>query len=385
MKGTRREFFGQSAKIIATGIIGSTVLGKLGQAAVSQEKTVPTEPAGPLHPNVEYRTLGRTGLKISTLSMGSMGTTENVVRYAMDQGINFIHTADHYGKPIYEIGKAFKGNKLKEKVYLGLKVTWTYSKPGNDVLLDKFLKILNRDYIDIIFFNLHKGRIVDKPEQVADPELKAAFERWKKKGKVRFMGLTTHGGMKERMELALKTGWYDCLMPIYNLSLRDSYLDILKKCEKEKVGLIAMKSKADENNTAPIPVLLKDKALTTVCKTLASFSAVKKYLEAAREKVTDAEVKKEISLAGKTSFGRCAMCGACTGACQNGLAVNDIVRSVDYYVDAMKDYDAGQMNYRFIDAQGNADRCLDCGRCEKACPNRVPVRSFIKRAKEIFV
>jgi uncharacterized protein len=385
MKGTRRDFFGQSAKILATGIIGSTVLNKIGRAEVLEGNNTPTSQPALLHPGVDYRTLGRTGLKISTVSLGSMHTTENVVRYAMDQGINFIHTADHYGKPIFEIGKAFKGNKLKNKVYLGLKVTWNYGKPGNDVLLDKFLKILNREYIDIMFFNFHKGRVVDKPQQVSDPEIKTAFERWKKHGKVRFMGLTTHGGMKERMELALQTGWYDCLMPAYDLSMRDSYLDIFKKCEKEKVGLIAMKTKVPEDDTASIGVLLKDKALTTVCKTMSSLSAVKKYLEAARVKVTDADEQRVRTLAGKISTGRCAMCGACTGACQGGLAVNDIVRSVDYYVDTMKDYESGQMNYNFIEAQGNADHCLDCGRCEKICPNRVPVRSFIKRAKEIFV
>ncbi len=384
MKGTRRDFFGQSAKIIAGGILGSTVLNKIAQAEILDKQPDATTQPESGHPNVEYRTLGRTGLKISTISMGgSGGTSENVARYALDQGINFVHTADHYGKSFVEMGKALKGNK--HKVFVGLKVTWNFDKPGNDVLLTKFLKTLNREYADILFFNFHKGRVLDNLEQVSDPKVKEAFDRWKKAGKVRFMGLTTHGGMKERMDLALKTGWYDCLMPIYDLSMRESYLDIFKKCEKQNIGLIAMKTRVSESNTTPIPVLLKDKALTTICKSLGSFIAVKKYLAASREKVTEDEARKTLETAGKISLGRCAMCGVCTGACSNGLAVNDIVRSVDYYVDTMKDYETGKLHYGFIDAQGNADHCLDCGQCEKACPNRVPVRSFVKRAKEIFV
>ncbi len=371
MKGTRREFLGRSAKLIASGIVGSSVLNAIAQA---ESKPTTSQPA---NTNVELRPLGRTGLKISVISVGSIGTTENVVRYALDNGINFVHTSIQYGngKDIREVGKGIKGRA--NKVYLGLKVTWKWNT-DND--LNKSLKLLGRDYVDVIFFQIHNN-----PALVASPEAKETFERWKKQGKVRFMGLTSHGGMKECMKSALATGWYDCLMPAYDLSMRDDFLEIFLKCEKQKVGIVAMKTKISEDNTSPIPVMLKDKALTTICKSLRTLNDVKKYLEAAREKITDADTLRTMNNFALSRIGRCTMCGTCTAACPNGLAVNDIVRSVDYYVDTMQDLDAGRMNYEFIDRNCNADRCADCGKCEKACPNRVPVRSFIERSRKIFV
>ncbi|NLE30398.1 MAG: hypothetical protein GX629_12090 [Phycisphaerae bacterium] len=83
--------------------------------------------------------------------------------------------------------------------------------------------------------------------------------------------------------------------------------------------------------------------------------------------------------------GRCRMCGQCTSACPNALAVSDIVRSVDYYVDAMRDYDAGRLNYQMISSSANAACCADCGQCERVCPNRVPIRSLVRRSREMFV
>jgi len=154
MKGTRRDFFGQSAKLIATGIIGSSIIDKVAQATEPVKRTdTPTSKPSP----VELRTLGKTGLKISVISCGSIGTSENVVRYAMDHGINFIHTSYDYngGKSIREVGKALKG-KNRNKAILGLKVVWNWSQ---DEILNRSLKLMGRDYVDIIFFNIHTIRL----------------------------------------------------------------------------------------------------------------------------------------------------------------------------------------------------------------------------------
>jgi len=377
MKGTRREFLGQSAKVLASGIIGSAILNK----TVRGEETT-TQPSASSQPTsksgIEYRTLGRTGLKVSVMSLGSIGTNENTVRYAVDQGINFIHTSIDYGsgKAIREVGKGIKG-KDPDKSMIGLKVVWNWAAKG-DGTLDKSLKILGRDHVDVIFFNIHND-----PEKVASEQAKEAFDRWKKAGKVRYMGLTTHGGMKECMLSALETGWYDVLMPSYNLSLREELLDVFNKAQKKNVGIVLMKTKVSEKDLEPIPAMLKD-PVTTICKGMHTFSEVKAYIQASKQEMAAGDVARVIRLASLRAMGRCTMCGTCTGACKNGLAVNDIVRSVDYYVDTMGDYEAGQEVYRGIDEQWNAMNCGDCGACEKACPNRVPVRSYIRRSKEMF-
>jgi hypothetical protein len=374
MKATRREFLETSAKMIASGVVGVSVLGKTALAAKAEPVQTQKDPTSKPSP-VELRTLGRTGLKVSVISVGTIGTSENVVRYALDQGINFIHTSMNYGKAIYEVAKGIKG--WKNDLYMGLKVTWDWNSDDD---LNKCLKILGRDYVDVIFFNIHND-----PGRVASPEAKETFERWKKQGKVKYMGLTTHSGMKACMESALKTDWYDVLMPSYTPSMRDDYLDIFEKAEKQKVGIVAMKTKISEDDPQAIPVLLKDQAVTTICKSLRTLSSVRTYIEESKKKVSATEADRVLRLATTMGLGRCVMCGACTGACPNGLAVNDIVRSVDYYLDAMNDFEAGKMNYGFIAEAQSAFQCGDCGACEKVCPNRVPIRSFIRRSKEIFV
>jgi len=67
-------------------------------------------------PNLEYRTLGRTGLKITAVSMGVMNCSDPaVLQRAFDLGINFYDTADCYmrGKNEEMVGKVFQGRREK--------------------------------------------------------------------------------------------------------------------------------------------------------------------------------------------------------------------------------------------------------------------------------
>jgi len=375
MKGTRREFFGQSGKLVASGIAGSMMLTRV--AGGKTATTTPTTTQAADKDAIEMRTLGRTKLKVSVLTAGTGSTNADVLRYAMDSGINFVHTAPNYsgGKSIAEVGKALKGRKDKDKIVIGLKMTW---KLSSDEEFDKALKTLGRKHVDILFFPRHR------PDQVSDKRLRDAFLRWHKQGKARFMGLTSHGAMEKCLQAALATGWYDCLMPAYTLSKRKGFLKIFEACQKQKIGLVAIKTGISPGKASAVPVLLRDKALTTICRTLSKLREVKSYIEASRKKVKQAQADRLIELAEVAAVGRCEMCGRCTEACPNGLAVNDLVRSVDYYVDRMKDYQAGKQAYAEIDSVANATNCLDCGQCEKVCPNRVPVRHFVYRSREMF-
>jgi len=372
MKGTRREFLGQSAKLVASGVVGGAVL-----ARSAEGKQMPTTTQAASQEKIEKRTLGRTGLKISVIGAGTSRISENVLRYALAGGVNFIHTSSRYkgGKSIREVAKALKGTKDKDKIVIGLKRAW---HRDDDKELDAALKILGRDYVDIMFFPIHD------PDKVKSRWAKDLFDHWKKRGKVKFMGLTMHKSMVKCMEAALSVGWYDCLMPAYDLSRRKAYLKVFEECQKHNIGLVAMKTKISPGNTDAVPVLLRDKMVTTLCKTLRTLDDVKSYLQAATRKVERAEAERVTELAEVAALGRCVMCGECTGSCPGGLAVNDLVRSVDYYVDTMHDYDLGKETYDEIGAQANASHCLDCGECEKVCPNQVPIRHFVRRAREMF-
>jgi len=373
MKSSRRQFLGDSAKILAGGLVGSSLLARSASAA-GPASAPATEPAK--GSPIPKRTLGRTGLKVTVITLGTINTDENVVRYALDEGINYMHTSLGYlrGRAIEELGKGIAGKR--DKVYLGLKVTWP---PDQDAQLDRCLKILKTDYVDVLFFNIHAN-----PESVESPALREGFERWKKQGKARFCGLTTHGTEKPCMEAALRAGWYDCLMPKYRLDDRASYKAILDECEKKKIGMLAMKTNLRPGDAASLAAFLQDPGCTTVTRTMKTLQEAKEFIDMARAKPTQAEIDQAIRTAELAAIGRCGLCGTCSAACPNHLATADLVRCVDYYVDTLGAPDVARETYEALDPSCRPDRCADCGRCEQACPKGVPVRHFIKRARELF-
>ncbi len=373
MKCTRREFLGKSTKLAASGLLGTAILG-------CESGTVPTESQEEIDysalPPVTMRTLGRTGLDVSSISLGTVGTNENTIRYGIKNGINFIHTSPEYsgGRSMREVAKAIKGQR--DKVFLGLKVIWNWDR---DDELHKSLKVLGTDYVDIAFFNIHND-----PKLVASRKVKSTFAKWKKQGYARFLGLTTHGGMKECMEAALETNWYDCLMPTYQIHQRKHYRDLLKKCEENNIGIIAMKTKINPSKSDLVPVFLRDRPITTLCRTMTSLREVAVYIHATTKQISSEESLTIMRRESLASVGRCVMCGACTLNCPDGLAVSDVVRCVDYYVDTMGDYHIGKENYLAIGSQTAFNNCDRCGVCEDLCPNNVPIRNYVKRSKEMF-
>ena len=97
---------------------------------------------------MEYRTLGRSGVKVSPLCLGAMNfggpTSEKVsmkiINRALDEGINFIDTANIYngGESERVVGKALKENGKRDKVVLATKVHGTMGDGPNDRDLSRY-------------------------------------------------------------------------------------------------------------------------------------------------------------------------------------------------------------------------------------------------------
>ena len=140
-------------------------------------------------PQLAYRTLGRTGLKVTTLSFGAMLTPEyEVIRAGLDSGINYVDTARRYlnGRSESIVGRAIQG--IRDKIYLATK-TKPDSNTREAIIADveTSLKSLGTDYIDVIqLHNLTDGK------RAFIPEVREAYATLRKQGKVRFLGVTTH-------------------------------------------------------------------------------------------------------------------------------------------------------------------------------------------------
>lgn len=204
-------------------------------------------------------TLGKTGIKTTLLGMGTgfnggnrssaitrAGNAESVIRYAFDKGIRFFDCADTYGTHPF-IVKAFKDIR-REKYVLSSKI-WVSQggipepeRPDADVVVERFRKELNTDYIDIIQIHC----MTSPTWTVQQKKQMDILENLKAKGIIRAHGVSVHS--LQAMEAALASPWVDVIHARINpfgeaMDSKDSQkvTELIGKLHKEGKGVIGMK------------------------------------------------------------------------------------------------------------------------------------------------
>ena len=212
---------------------------------------------------MHYKNLGRTGLKVSELCLGTMTfgwTSDEKNAYAVfdaayDAGINFIDTADVYtswaqGNP-GGVAETYIGNwltaskKPRDQIILATKVRAKMGDGPNDEGLGRVhmmqaveasLRRLQTDYID-----LYQSHSPD--DTVPIQETLRAYDDLVRQGKVRYIGASNYNAW--RLMKALWTSdknnlaRYDCLQPRYNLVWRAEFeRELMEVCRTEGVGVI---------------------------------------------------------------------------------------------------------------------------------------------------
>jgi len=215
---------------------------------------------------VEYRTLGRTGIRIAPLCLGSDNFGDatppeeavKIINRALDVGINLIDTGDVYAEGESEriIGETIKNRKCRHQVLIATKVDHGRRKRG--VSLDEFtptygtndhgasrlniiksceisLKRLQTDYLDL--YQIHR----QSPE-IAIEETLGALSDLVRQGKVRYIGCTTHPSwaVMEAILVSELKGYvrYATEQPPYNLLDRRIENELLPMAEKYGLGII---------------------------------------------------------------------------------------------------------------------------------------------------
>ena len=182
---------------------------------------------------MEYRQLGRTGVKVSPLCLGTMNfggpTNEKdsiaIINRTLDGGINFVDTANVYnaGESERIVGKALKDNGQRDQVVLATKVYGTMGDGPNDQGVSRYhiikacedsLRRLQTDHIDL--YQLHRP-----PLGVPQDETLRAFDDLVRSGKVRYIGCSTHPAWMVMEALAVSEKYnlarYISEQPPYNL------------------------------------------------------------------------------------------------------------------------------------------------------------------------
>jgi aryl-alcohol dehydrogenase-like predicted oxidoreductase len=203
---------------------------------------------------MQYRTLGRTGVKVSPLCLGAMNfggsTTEAdsiaIINRALDGGINFIDTANVYNKGESEriVGKALKENSLREKIVLATKVHGNMGDGPNESGNSRYhivqacedsLRRLRTDHIDL--YQLHRPSLT-----LPQDETLRAFDDLIRAGKVLYIGCSTHPAWMVMEALSMSKrhhiARYISEQPPYNLLDRRIENELVPLCQKYGLAIL---------------------------------------------------------------------------------------------------------------------------------------------------
>lgn len=210
---------------------------------------------------MDYRNLGRTGLKVSPLCLGTMtyGTPQwrdwvlddrqsrPFIEQALNAGINFFDTADMYSDGASEevVGRALRDFARREEVVLATKV---YNPTGNRTpneqglsrkhiyhAIDASLTRLGMDYVDL--YQTHRWDY-DTPIE----ETMEALHEVVKAGKARYIGASSMHAWQfaKAQRVAEKNGWtrFSTMQPMVNLIYREEEREMIPQCIDQGVGVI---------------------------------------------------------------------------------------------------------------------------------------------------
>jgi aryl-alcohol dehydrogenase-like predicted oxidoreductase len=213
---------------------------------------------------MQYKTLGDTGLLVSTLCLGTMtfgggegfwkvvgsldqAAVDELVKASVEAGINFIDTADIYSEGLSEklLGQALKNLGLARKdVVIATKVFGRVGPGVNDVgasrahimdAVEASLRRLDTDYIDL--YQIHGNDSATPLEETL-----RALDALVTQGKVRYVGCSNWQAWKIAKALTISAfrnlARFDTLQAYYSIAGRDLEREIVPLLESEKTGLL---------------------------------------------------------------------------------------------------------------------------------------------------
>jgi predicted aldo/keto reductase-like oxidoreductase len=386
---SRRSFLAASVALPAAGLAKTSNLAEA-NTALAAPASAPVPIGKP-----RYKTLGRTGLKVTTVSFGCMITSDpSVIERAADVGIILFDTARVYqgGNNERMVGAALKSRRKNLVVS-----SKSGAKTKEEALahLDTSLQTIGTDFLDIWY--LHAKT---KAEQISDDLLEAQYVA-KKAGKIRFAGVSTHSGQDEVINAAVKCGKIDVVLVGYNFATDTKVGGAIAAAHKAGLGVVGMKVmaggfrrmkptdksyeilKRDGALPAALRWVLKDPNIDTTVPSMTDMEQLDENFKAMSEKFTAVDEK---VLAQQLDYIRplyCRQCGACEGKCPQGLPVADMLRYL-MYADGYGQYPLARERFLELPAELASVRCRDCSGCTIECPNGVHVTERLMRAQELL-
>jgi len=372
----RRRFL----KRISSALLGiATVpIWKAGHASEKIEKT----------PVLEYRTLGKTGLKVTTVSMGVMNCSDPAVLLrAFDLGINFYDTADCYmnGRNEEMVGKAFE--RKRQKVFIQTKVH-VHDEKKMRASVERSLQRLRTDYIDVLVWHDHS-----KPDEVSDPKLFEFMSKMKKEGKIRFSGFSAHSRMASLLREAAKSNLHDVALVSYNFTHSKSMKEAVALAAQSGIGIVAMKTQSGgykkekmgglNPHQAALKYVLRDQNVSAAVPGVTTIGQIEECAAVMGSPLSKNNLS-ELEQYQSFLQGRiCTLCGGCLGECPYGVLRSDLLRAVMYH-DGYENNSLARDSLQRV-TSNDLERCSECPSCSVICRRGIDIKAQIKVARQFMV
>jgi predicted aldo/keto reductase-like oxidoreductase len=357
---------------------------------------------------VPTRPFGKTGVRVSILSLGTMfdiPSNQLLLRQALKWGVTYWDTADCYegGRSEEGVGKFFsKYPETREKIFL---VTKSDSRDSGGMgrLLERSLKRMNTEYIDLYF--IHGIRDIDE----LNNETKAWAQRAKSKGKIRFFGFSTHSNMEECLLGAAKLGWIDGIMMSYNYRImnKPQMKEAIAACSEAGIGLTAMKTqggwslgssagaklvdsfveKGFTDYQAKLKAVWTNPDIASICSQMPNLTILMSNAAAAMDKTTlsAGDLNLLHQYAQETAANYCAGCSTiCETALAEAVPVADVMRYLMYYESYGEGGRARTLFAELSPAVRERIERVDYTDAERRCPQGIDIGKKMKEAVEFL-
>ncbi len=432
----RRQF----VKASALGALGAGLAaGNSSASNVSPLSLKGTQEAPPgERPRIkEYRTLGRTGFKVSDISCGFI-MDEGVIRASYEAGMNYFDTAEEYPGHHRVLGRALQ-QMDRSKVFVTTKLDASKPEPKEAFLkrARKALEELQLDHVDCLMMHCP-----EKAEALQCEGFHAAMTELKAEGRVRHVGVSQHGSFwfrdpEETMDkillAAAEDGRFDVFLMAYNFLRRDGVEAVLEACRRKNIGVALMKTtpiaiyyslksrvealekdkkeinplyadgvkryhekfeaaqefirthglnSPEEIRDAAVRFVLSDPRVHTACLQTQTYDALEAILRLSGTRLSSAEGGRLDAYGEGCGSLYCRhACGVCEPSCPHGVPINTIMRYNQYFAAQRREKEA--MRFYAAIPGARADVCADCDApCEAACPYGVPVQGMLLLAHD---
>lgn len=333
---------------------------------------------------MEYRILGKTGLKISRMGFGGIPIqkrnpeqTRQLLHYLMEQGVNYIDTARGYTVSEEYLGYALEG--IRDKFVLATK-----SMARTKELMEKDIAVslnnLRTDYIDL--YQVHNPSAKDLETVMAPGGALEALQEAQKAGKIGHIGVTLHSA--DLFTKALELDWVETVMFPYNF-VETQGEEQISKCAEKNIGFICMKPLAGgalEDVKTALRFIIQNPAVSVVIPGMATIDEAEQNLQytADTSPLTQEELDTIENVRKTLGNSFCRRCGYCL-PCTAGINIPGVFLFAGYY----NRYDLKNWAVeRYNSLPHKASACVGCGVCETRCPYQLPIRNMISQAARIF-